>query len=299
MRRNLIAFSLLFVCQALSSCSEKGNNGMHEEPWDGPVLPPVDPLAAAEFREWQEDNALPAVFLQAVGPAQYNAKGSRIGGAVWLAEGEGWPTSSKGDPMVFIAQIDFKMLPHIPDYPEKGVLQFFVTPDATYGANFEKPEVGEFRVIWREDFEGKGRLYTHDNSKMNGYNSYSPFFDGDDGGTELRGQLQMHLPNLDSWNLRRDLPEITKGKGRGTMNAAFDAHFGEAPERHHVGGHPQFTQDDWRGAERYQQVDRVLLNLWSMDGLMWGDAGQAQFMISRDDLLKRDFSKVYYQWDCS
>ena len=30
-----------------------------------------------------------------------------------------------------------------------------------------------------------------------------------------------------------------------------------------------------------------------------GDAGQGQFLIAREDLRKRDFSKVWYQWDCS
>jgi len=31
---------------------------------------------------------------------------------------------------------------------------------------------------------------------------------------------------------------------------------------------------------------------------MWGDSGQGQFMIRREDLRKRDFSKIFYQWDC-
>ena len=80
---------------------------MNDEPWDGPTMPPVDPEAAAQFREWQEDNALPAIFLEADGPAPDGPDGSRIGGPVWLAEGESWPASSKGEPMVFVAQVDF------------------------------------------------------------------------------------------------------------------------------------------------------------------------------------------------
>ena len=271
---------------------------MNDEPWDGPIMPPVDPAAAVEVREWQEDNALPALILEAYGSAPDTAAGSRLGGPVWLAQGESWPATSKGEPMVFVAQVDFASMPRLPDYPESGALQFFVTPDMTYGADFTRPERGEFKVIWRESFSGEGALHIHETAQLNGYDALSPFFDGDNGGSALRAHVEMHLPNLDIWYLRRDLPEITKGKGRGTMNAAFDAHYGEGREHHHVGGHPQFTQDDWRGDEQYQHVDRVLLNLWSKDGLMWGDAGQAQFMISREDLLKRDFSKVYYQWDC-
>ncbi|MBL0916883.1 MAG: DUF1963 domain-containing protein, partial [Sphingopyxis sp.] len=66
----------------------------------------------------------------------------------------------------------------------------------------------------------------------------------------------------------------------------------------HVGRPAGFTQSDWRAEPAYQDVDRVLLNLWSDDHIMWGDSGQGQFMIRREDLLKRDFSKVFYQWDC-
>lgn len=32
---------------------------------------------------------------------------------------------------------------------------------------------------------------------------------------------------------------------------------------------------------------------------MWGDMGVANFFIRREDLLRRDFSRVWYTWDCS
>ena len=58
--------------------------------------------------------------------------------------------------------------------------------------------------------------------------------------------------------------------------------------------------DDWRTFRpEYRKADRVLLNLWSDKTLLWGDAGQGQFLIAREDLLKRDFNRVWYQWDCS
>jgi uncharacterized protein YwqG len=31
---------------------------------------------------------------------------------------------------------------------------------------------------------------------------------------------------------------------------------------------------------------------------MWGDSGVAQFFMHEDDLRRRDFSKVRYNWDC-
>ena len=31
---------------------------------------------------------------------------------------------------------------------------------------------------------------------------------------------------------------------------------------------------------------------------MWGDVGEAVFMIRADDLAARDFSRVAFYWDC-
>jgi uncharacterized protein YwqG len=32
--------------------------------------------------------------------------------------------------------------------------------------------------------------------------------------------------------------------------------------------------------------------------IMWGDSGVGNFFIHPEDLKKRDFSKVFYNWDC-
>lgn len=42
----------------------------------------------------------------------------------------------------------------------------------------------------------------------------------------------------------------------------------------------------------------LLLQIDTDDEIMWGDSGVGNFVIHPDDLAKRDFSKVYYTWDC-
>ena len=32
--------------------------------------------------------------------------------------------------------------------------------------------------------------------------------------------------------------------------------------------------------------------------ILWGDMGIANFFIRAEDLLRRDFSRVLYNWDC-
>lgn len=298
MLRNCLKFALVWSALMLGACGSGSGGDPPQERGGEPSYPAADPQAVARYRKWQKENALPAVFLDPDGRAPVAAGGSRIGGAVWLAKGESWPADSKGEPMTFIAQVDFGEMPRLPDYPQKGVLQFFIGRDIYFGADFDHPEKGEVRVIWRKDFEGSGGLHVGKLAGKNGIDDFSPI----EGitvtdGLRLTAHAGMSEPTHDSWLFARDLPDIAKVWVPFGVNAFLTAPFLQPSERSHVGGHPEFTQDDWRTTPQYQEVDRVLLNLWSNDYMMWGDMGQGQFLIRREDLLKRDFSKVYYQWD--
>jgi uncharacterized protein YwqG len=63
---------------------------------------------------------------------------------------------------------------------------------------------------------------------------------------------------------------------------------------HKLGGYPNFTQDDARDRNDLE----LLFQLDSDDGVMWGDAGVGNFFITDADLARRDFSRVFYTWDC-
>jgi uncharacterized protein YwqG len=258
---------------------------------------PAEDPGLARFIEWRDELALPAVALVAAGAAADEKGGNRIGGAVWLPEGEAWPLSADGKRMSFLAQIDFSQLPKLPDYPESGILQFFIGTNDYYGANFEVPEKGDFRVIWREDLSEPGRFHRGEPLPADG-DEYSPLSDATvERGVALRGQPVTQKPTPSHWRYAIDLPDVEQGESADLIYEFLDRELERTGEPHHVGGHPEFTQWDYRGAEGYQDVDRVLLQLWSDDHLMWGDSGQGQFTIRRADLLKRDFSKVLYQWD--
>ena len=66
-----------------------------------------------------------------------------------------------------------------------------------------------------------------------------------------------------------------------------------------VGGYPLFVQS----APAYYddgEYDTVLLQLDCEDecGIMFGDAGNCYFLISKEDLKKRSFDNVEYGWQC-
>jgi uncharacterized protein YwqG len=66
-----------------------------------------------------------------------------------------------------------------------------------------------------------------------------------------------------------------------------------------LGGYATFTQEDPRTYAHFSGMgDTTLLTIDSTTGVMWGDAGAAQFLMHEEDLRRRDFSRVVYSWDC-
>ena len=54
--------------------------------------------------------------------------------------------------------------------------------------------------------------------------------------------------------------------------------------------------------EKYRVYDTLLFQMDSdygdEDYVLWGDCGVGNFFIHQEDLKKRDFRKVLYNWDC-
>lgn len=257
-------------------------------------------LSDADFQtylDWRAANALPAAMLVPDGPAAATPGGNRIGGPVWLAEGEDWPKGRDGKPLGFLAQVDFSELPPIPDYPTRGVLQFFIGSDDLYGADFEEPHKGDFKVIWRETIAGPGTLHTRVKKgiEADDYSPVDPKIAAT--GIALKPRTVTQQPSMSDWFFSRDLKALSQRQDLDRIydyeEANSDTSYG-----HHVGGHLTFTQSDYREIEPFRSYDRVLLQLWSDQSIMWGDSGQGNFSISREDLIKRDFSRVAYHWDC-
>jgi uncharacterized protein YwqG len=263
-----------------------------------PRLPVLTDDEFEAFREWYATQALPAAMLTIGDPVAPAATGSHIGGRVVWPASKPWPAGRDGQPLQFLAQLDFATLPPIPDFPQKGVLQFFIGSDDLYGADFDNPLSGSFRVEWWAD------------GVIGGKATMSPKVGEDD--TPLSPELKLDARRLEGVPADVHPPAFT---------LPVDRHPGQVMERenaqrvldeiqrltagetgrHRIGGHPEFTQHDFREDSDLDGYDRVLLQLWSAHdgGLMWGDMGQGNFMIRREDLLARDFSRVTYHWDCS
>lgn len=264
---------------------------------NNPDGPPFTPGELEEFRAWRATLALPAVELLPAPGRAVKAGGTRLGGPVWLADGEAWPADAEGLPLEFVAQVDFAELPPLPDFPTTGLLQFFVGTGDVFGADFDEPANGSARVLWRPDGPGGGRLQPPPHRA----DGMSPF-EGDNvraAGLSLIGQGAEHLPDGTDWRIIQRLEGHLRRPGIDEVDEMIQAQDDTPPVRHHVGGHPVFTQFDFREPGRGDELDRTLLRLTSDATLRWGDCGEAMFLISRDALLARDFASVAFYWDCT
>jgi uncharacterized protein YwqG len=78
---------------------------------------------------------------------------SKFCGNPYVPIGYEYPKDKDGTPMKLLAQINFEEVPIISPFPNKGILQFYISPeDEVYGMNFNHPTLQEnFKVIYLSD----------------------------------------------------------------------------------------------------------------------------------------------------
>lgn len=224
---------------------------------------------------------------------------SKIGGVPYMPKDFEYPAvregERKGRPLKFLAQLNFNELPHIPDFPERGILQFFCgcEDSPAYGMNFDDyTDQNEFRVIYHEN------VITDRSKLMSEEETVTPSF----GEYLLKAEMPRKCyvtPHDYRFELPEDAPEDI-------MMKIFDK-----PELSNenicIGGYPFFNQDDPRedprrhGNKLYDH-SILLFQLSYYDAgdfeIIWDDMGVGNFFITSEALRARDFSNVLYSWDC-
>lgn len=245
---------------------------------------------------------------------------SKIGGTPYFPKDMEYPRGKKnvfdGQPLTLLAQLNFNELPNIPDFPTKGILQFFIAADVLYGMSSDYGEgmakQENFRVIYHENIiTDESKLLSADEiPKYTGDEEcYLPFT----GEYKLKAHEPEKIPaNICDFRFEEpfikcyneladepiediyDLDDEINDKLYDLRNI-FDAV---------IGGYPVFTQDDPRVFGNMTDCDVLLFELDSVydreNGIdiLWGDMGTGSFMIPRESLKKLDFSRVLYNYDC-
>jgi uncharacterized protein YwqG len=249
---------------------------------------------------------------------------SKVGGTPYLPRDMAWPLDSRGMGMELLAQVDCAVLEGLPDFPHKGLLQFFFGLDDIFGADFDHmTEQKDFRVLYHETVD---RSVTASEVQAKQAKAAQP--EGDRRYfTPLFGAYGIHfapaaVQHINSQDFRAWEQFLAKwnelhGTGFKTqwdyyrttkISGEFPAPKEKAPY-HQLGGYPYFTQEDPRSSSGNLIADLDVL-LFQLDSdmlpkeqgggdlVLWGDCGVANFFINREALKNRDFSRVCYNWDC-
>jgi uncharacterized protein YwqG len=220
---------------------------------------------------------------------------SKVGGLPYLPKNHEYPTDPNGKPLSLLAQINFADVPKLDLFPEKGILQIYLGDAGDYlcGINYEDrtdqsyfrvlffPEVTYDKDVLITDFEFLNRLPKDDFSDLCPATPikfdlrYEPISASD---------YRFNEQTIFGDNEDDEIVDIYREKFRGSGSK--------------IGGYPDFVQSDPRGSE---SGDDEFILLMQFDGDFeinaWGD-GFGNFFIRKSDLLKRDFSKVMYDWGC-
>jgi uncharacterized protein YwqG len=279
---------------------------------------------------WREKFALslrPYLSLSGEVKLDLNLNNSKFGGYPYLPKNTEIPKDTQDNPMTLLAQINWQQTPALPDFPTKGITQFFIaqSEDFLYGIDFKKPTLQKnWRIVhYPEIEEDIENLITDFSFLPNDRDLYerTPFQFQNSIAKNARGMaIQIEFELKYSPVLSRDYEfawHINAGK-EFFWSKLFDNNSEKGyqilkeydrlypPFGHKIGGYAGFTQDDWRTYTKNADLAKIpkknpwllLLQIQSDSLFQWGDCGIANFFIRKQDLLALNFAKVRYHWDC-
>ena len=239
---------------------------------------------------------------------------SKVMGLPYIPKGAEIPQTANGDKMMMIAQINCDDLQGLADFPQKGILQFFVLndKDGLLGLDFDNQTVQDsFRVIYHEKIEE----FYDENELKNIYNPYN--FEE----SYITNNNESYKMNFELTSEKERFEDMfydiftTICKEKELKQTQEDwlyrklLNFMQYSENYYsqCDGFAFFTQEDPREYnEEYKEFDTVLFQLnseFDENTRNWkvciGDAGVINFFINREKLKNKDFSEILYNWDCS
>lgn len=278
-----------------------------------PMLEPSE-KAQAIVAELQRRTARPCwkLTLHPEGPC--GLLDSKIGGLPYWDPALPYPTDPQGGKMALLAQLNFPQLGTEEPLPQEGLLQFFLGENDTLGADFEHlDQQSYFRVIYhpqpradvtREQVEALG-VPTHESGDCFDYFPVcqEAAITAEKTASYMGPDERLFPP------LFREVVQAVTGEN---IDGQYESEYLDNTDHSYLfdqlynGGHrllgwPYFFQGDPRGED--SPYDTLLFQLDSdmvdrEDLVLWGDCGVGTFLINQEDLLRRDFSRVLYYWDC-
>ena len=234
---------------------------------------------------------------------------SKIEGIPYIPIGRKIPTNSKGQQFMFLAQINCEDLKGLEDFPQEGILQFWVLGEDLLGLDFDDYTNRDgFDVIYYEKIED----YYSEDEFMEMYNPYK--FDLKYMETliasepcKMKFSLEKQKESFNYELLDNLFKEVLEEESLGfnekdklyeEVEKLYDDEFYEEIVGTKCNGFPYFTQWEPRDDEQMKEYDTSLFQIDSGKEVMIGDSGVMHFFINREKLKNKDFSDIFYHWDC-
>ena len=215
---------------------------------------------------------------------------TKFGGNPYLPKNCDYPKSWDGEYLYLLAQINFGELPHLEDFPEQGILQFYIGEEDMYGCDFDNPTRQDNLITDFSFLPENPDLPIRGCCAVEAIDHYAPMILADYGYYNF---------STDEIAMLEEISIFLEEKEEEDSELFADS-------GHKLGGYPFFVQDDPRPLNLSQpnKENYTLLLQIDTDGneiidIMWGDCGIGNFFIKRSMLKKLDFSDVIYNWDCA
>lgn len=229
---------------------------------------------------------------------------SKVRGKPYQPKNEPYPLDIDGNPLILFAQINFAEMPSLPPYPHQGIIQFFISAtDELYGMNLENGFEGlakqdRFRVRYCADIiTDESQLMTDFDFLHQDVDDFLPARQE----CSMNFELATEMISLSDYQFDQifgnNCFDEWGDKAEQIEEICWDT---LQSEGHKIGGYAYFTQEDPRYWTSPSENWLLLLQIDTDDeaDIMWGDSGVGAFFIKEEDLRKKDFAHVIYNWDC-
>lgn len=246
---------------------------------------------------------------------------SNVAGWFYLPKTSTIPTTSKGEQLMYLAQINCEELPENSIYPSKGIMQFWIFGgDYNLGSDYTKPTSdSKKRVIYYPEVEEHfteeelSEMYKPEEDKKEG-ELITPINDGVPFAMSFEKTSQWPLPNdfrfeeIFNEKLNEHIEETKAEEGFESYDIGEEESYDIIEEldisnHTQIGGYGHFTQEDPRMYDDFEDYTELLFQLDSEFGtddyyILWGDCGVGNFFAKKEQLRNLDFAECLYSWDC-
>jgi uncharacterized protein YwqG len=269
------------------------------------------PRDLAPYARKIAESRLPHVdVMPVIGPTAL--KESKLRGLPYYPKDRPWPADPEGTPLAMLVQINFAEMPALDGYPDKGILQIYVSagydPETQMwgmcnedGSLACATDQSYFRTVYFADPSLHATQLITEIPKVTYDAEYG--FPADEE-ARLEFKLASSYVRPEDYRFRRFFGQDGSkffDYRKSELEEAYEEFMGGRHYVARIGGYSRVEQMD----PRLEYPDDDWLLLFSLDsegsgdyGVGWGDGGVGNFYIRRADLLNRDFSKVMYYWDC-